>query len=128
MEPDYSLSREAYEAYAKSTGNKNYQGLPMPAFDALPDAIKQAWNAAVGRVCELIEGPCGEDACAFTDEELEEIRQEMLAAGAFSIRVDNTLIGGVRHEDGTEEEYTRETRDADLARLRADGVDAVAFP
>ena len=33
----------AYAVYGRSTGGKNYQGLPMPAWDDLTDAIKEAW-------------------------------------------------------------------------------------
>lgn len=55
------IAASAYRAYAASTGNKNYRGEPMPAFEALPTAIQTAWQAAVrqaGRVscgepCEL---------------------------------------------------------------------------
>lgn len=41
------ISGSVYRAYAASTGNKNYQGLPMPAFEDLPLPIKTAWEAAV---------------------------------------------------------------------------------
>lgn len=41
------LAREAYERYAAVTDWKNYQGLPMPQFDALGDKIQEAWCAAV---------------------------------------------------------------------------------
>lgn len=44
------IAASAYRAYAASTGNKNYQGLPMPAFDNLPVAIQTAWEAAVRQV------------------------------------------------------------------------------
>lgn len=48
MEPKIrSLAREAYARYAAVTDWKNYQGLPMPQFDDLPDKIKEAWDAAV---------------------------------------------------------------------------------
>jgi hypothetical protein len=40
------LARIAYEAYGESTGGLNYQGLPMPAWEDLPEAIRQAWDAA----------------------------------------------------------------------------------
>lgn len=41
------VAASAYRAYAASTGNKNYQGLPMPAFEDLPQPIRTAWEAAV---------------------------------------------------------------------------------
>ncbi len=41
------IAASAYRAYAASTGNKNFRGDPMPAFDNLPQAIKTAWEAAV---------------------------------------------------------------------------------
>lgn len=124
-----NLTKEAYEAYGKHVGWRSVKGDKMPQFDALPDPIKDAWDAAVTRVVELVEGePIGDPACEFTDDEFALAREHMLMAGEFGIRVDRSLIGGVRRDDGTEEVYTRETRDADLAKLRADGVDAVAFP
>jgi hypothetical protein len=42
-----ALAEVAYRAYGNSTGNKNFRGEEMPKFDALPDAIKKAWMAAV---------------------------------------------------------------------------------
>jgi len=36
----------AYAAYGATTDHKNYQGLPMPEWDALSDTIKAAWIAA----------------------------------------------------------------------------------
>lgn len=44
------LARKAYTAYGQATGGKNYQGLPMPAFDDLGDTIQHAWKAAVQAV------------------------------------------------------------------------------
>lgn len=48
-DPD-AKARKAYAAYGDSTGGKNFQGNPMPTFDALPDAIKAAWRAACAAV------------------------------------------------------------------------------
>lgn len=42
-----SLARAAYERYTATTDNKNYQGLPCPAYDDLTPKIKEAWEAAV---------------------------------------------------------------------------------
>lgn len=44
------LAAIAYKAYGDSTGNKNYRGEPMPEYEALPDSIRAAWEAAVGAV------------------------------------------------------------------------------
>lgn len=46
----HMLAHHAYQAYADSTGNKNYQGLPMPKFTDLPEAIQAAWIAATQSV------------------------------------------------------------------------------
>jgi hypothetical protein len=46
------LARIAYEAYGNVTGGKNYQGLPMPAWDDLPQQIRDAWDAAAGEVVD----------------------------------------------------------------------------
>lgn len=39
------LANEAYIVYGQSVDNKNYQGLPMPTWENLPDSIKRAWIA-----------------------------------------------------------------------------------
>lgn len=44
------LARIAYSAYEAVTNFKNYQGNPMPEFDALPEKIKEAWVVA----CEAV--------------------------------------------------------------------------
>ena len=36
----------AYTAYGAVTDFKNYQGLPMPTWEELPETIQRAWNAA----------------------------------------------------------------------------------
>jgi hypothetical protein len=41
------IAESSYNAYAISTGGKNYQGLQMPTFTELPDQIKIAWQVAV---------------------------------------------------------------------------------
>ena len=59
-----TLAQIAYEAYGDVTGGKNYQGLPMPEWAALPAQIKAAWNAAVNATVKaaLDEWPdLGED-------------------------------------------------------------------
>jgi hypothetical protein len=39
-----AAAKSCYEAYGHNTGNKNYQGGPMPAFEALPQKIQVAWE------------------------------------------------------------------------------------
>jgi hypothetical protein len=41
------LAKIAYAAYGGVTDGKNYQGLPMPAWEELGDQIQFAWVAAV---------------------------------------------------------------------------------
>lgn len=43
----YNLARQAYDAYGAVTGE------PMPAFDDLPETIKEAWCAAAARVASV---------------------------------------------------------------------------
>jgi hypothetical protein len=50
------FARLAYDAYGKSTGGKNYQGLPMPTWLDLPEPIQQAWMAAAGAVRQALAG------------------------------------------------------------------------
>lgn len=51
------MAASAYRAYAASTGNKNFRGEPMPAFEDLPAPIQTAWEAAVRHVGNAIENP-----------------------------------------------------------------------
>jgi len=44
------LAQQAYRAYGETTGFKNFQGNPMPAWHDLPDTIKAAWKASVREV------------------------------------------------------------------------------
>lgn len=48
-----SRARIAYTAYGRKTGFKNYRGEPMPQFDDLPEAIREAWIAAAGVIWDL---------------------------------------------------------------------------
>lgn len=43
-----ALARKAYLAYGATTDFKNYQELPMPEWEALPEKIQAAWKAAAG--------------------------------------------------------------------------------
>lgn len=48
---DIERAKYAYNAYGQTTDFKNFQGNPMPAWDALPPKIQEAWvNAAKGAV------------------------------------------------------------------------------
>lgn len=51
-----TMAQQAYAAYGQSTGGKNYQGLPMPSWDALGDTIQGAWVAAVNAVVAYLQG------------------------------------------------------------------------
>ena len=46
------LAASAYHAYGGVTDHKNYQGLPMPEWSALPEKIQDAWRAAVTQVAK----------------------------------------------------------------------------
>lgn len=57
-----ALAKLAYAAYGQTTGNKNFQGNPMPAWEALGDTIQAAWVAATQAVVtELQGGPSADD-------------------------------------------------------------------
>jgi len=45
-EDQIKLAKQAYHAYGSVTDFKNYQGLPMPEWEALTDKIREAWVAA----------------------------------------------------------------------------------
>lgn len=51
---EHSLAVLAYNAYGAVTDHKNYQGLPMPAYEDLTDKIKEAWQAAVMAVRQQV--------------------------------------------------------------------------
>ncbi|MFJ4322264.1 hypothetical protein ACIP3A_03960 [Streptomyces tricolor] len=44
------LAQTAYAAYGAATGQKNYQGLPMPAWADLPAPIQLAWTDAAATI------------------------------------------------------------------------------
>lgn len=52
-----TLAKNAYFAYGDVTDHKNYQGLPMPEWNDLPEKIQEAWvGAALAvRECTLSE-------------------------------------------------------------------------
>lgn len=41
------LAQSAYHNYGAVTNYQNYQGLPMPEWKELPDAIRNAWRNAI---------------------------------------------------------------------------------
>lgn len=43
-------AKSAYHAYGEITDFKNYQGLPMPEWEALTPKIQSAWVAAIKQV------------------------------------------------------------------------------
>jgi hypothetical protein len=49
------IAKKAYAAYGVSTGNKNFRGEEMPTWDALPEAIRNAWVAATEAVIDFME-------------------------------------------------------------------------
>lgn len=51
------VAASAYRAYAASTGNKNFQGNPMPDFAALSRPIQLAWECAVRQAVAVQENP-----------------------------------------------------------------------
>lgn len=49
--PDMNqIAKNAYGAYGAVTDHKNYQGLPMPEWEALTPKIREAWIAAAVNV------------------------------------------------------------------------------
>jgi len=46
-------AKRAYKAYGASTGGKNFRGDPMPKWDELPGAIREAWRHTVGTILGL---------------------------------------------------------------------------
>jgi len=51
---DSSLGKCGYEAYAKSTGGKTFDGRDMPMWEQLPENIKRAWADASKAIAEQI--------------------------------------------------------------------------
>ncbi|MBN3875200.1 hypothetical protein [Nostoc sp. JL23] len=43
---ELELAKIGYRAYGETTDFKNYQGLPMPKWEDLPEKIQIAWMAA----------------------------------------------------------------------------------
>lgn len=51
------LARAAYAAYGETTGGRNYQGQPMPAWEDLGEVIQQAWTVAATTVARIVTTP-----------------------------------------------------------------------
>lgn len=49
------LAKLGYEAYGRFTDNKNYLGLPMPAWEDLPVSIQRAWKGAAQAIAERVQ-------------------------------------------------------------------------
>jgi hypothetical protein len=47
MQQSEFMAMTAYRAYGSVTEFKNYQGLPMPTWEDLPEKIKTAWIEAI---------------------------------------------------------------------------------
>lgn len=47
------VARSLYGAYGESAGWKNYQGLPMPRWEDLTDAIRGHWIASAREALRL---------------------------------------------------------------------------
>jgi hypothetical protein len=47
-----AITRDAYHAYGDLREWKAYDGKPMPAFEELPDGIRDAWRAATVKAIE----------------------------------------------------------------------------
>lgn len=62
-----SLGKRGYEAYAKSTGGKTFDGRDMPTWDALPENIKKAWADASKAIAhEVYEAVKAAEGCPET--------------------------------------------------------------
>lgn len=46
------LGRVGYQAYGDATGWVNHLGRPMPAWEALPETIRSAWEAAACAIAD----------------------------------------------------------------------------
>lgn len=53
---NYDAAREGYEAYAKSTGGKTFDGRDMPTWMQLPLRIQDAWASAAEAIAGFLAG------------------------------------------------------------------------
>lgn len=49
----HNIAKMGYEAYSKSTDNKNFQGNEMPKWEDLPEKIQKAWEAATDEILNI---------------------------------------------------------------------------
>jgi hypothetical protein len=49
------LAKLGYASYGRSVDFKNYQGLPMPEWDDLPEKIQEAWKAAARSIADAVD-------------------------------------------------------------------------
>jgi len=75
MEPsEITRAREAYNAYNAggdpAAANKNFRGEPCPAWDDLPQNIRDKWIAAMAPAAETLD-----NACRWRDDALGEWRK-----------------------------------------------------
>lgn len=61
------LARLAYEAYGKQSGGLNYQGLPLPTYDAVGEKIQANWEASTQAILTAIGVP----TLPLTDEQIK---------------------------------------------------------
>lgn len=52
------LGQLGYEAYARFTGGKTFDGRDMPSWAQLPETIRDAWRAAADAISQVC---CGAD-------------------------------------------------------------------
>jgi hypothetical protein len=63
---DHRRARDLYATYCASSGGLNYQGLPCPAWDELPEEVRGHWYTVALRARELVGAP------VFVDSECRE--------------------------------------------------------
>jgi hypothetical protein len=56
------LAQEMYVRYGDAAGWKNYAGHPMPAWGALPEAIRSYWRVAADHAMTRVLDACRADA------------------------------------------------------------------
>lgn len=81
-----ALAQHAYDRYGATTDHKNYQGLPMPAWEALPPKIQQAWRNAATAAREFAlpatPAPVLPEVGKATDEQLAYAATSRCSCGA----------------------------------------------
>lgn len=112
--------RRAYAAYGNVTGNRNYQGLPMPSFDDLGELIQRAWISAAEAAMSGGEFRCEHCGKPFGSQ-LDRIEHKIDANHAqeekFMSEIDDKLDAEDAALTGLEADEQREL--ADLTALQA---------